>query len=361
MTSIYKTAYPYFSNKKKISGEILTSDYRLTRAELSMIKKNSQKDDSQLNYAVLLIVFKNLGYFPKQLTSIPIEIIKFVKEQLRIPTANFNIHACVASKKYRQQVYDYFRVTRWKKIKPKNSRFFVNPAEDFAIKTALKAAESLNYPADIINVVIEQFKENSYELPSFKQLDRLVRHARATINQKIFDRIYKKLTKSEIELLDQLLKTTTDYMRSAYNDIKSLPKNPTITHFKELLEHHNWLTSFGKMSNYLQNISPVKLKQFAQQANSLDASDLKDIKKPKRYTLMLSLILYAQTRAKDALAFTFCKTIIRIHKKAKDKLEILKKSFTERTQELLSIFSDILLEIKKIHIVLNLGIVYMKN
>lgn len=73
MTSIYKTAYPYYSAKKKISEEILVADYRLTHTELSMIKKSTQEVDLQLGYGVLLMVFKNLGYFPK-LTSIPTEI-----------------------------------------------------------------------------------------------------------------------------------------------------------------------------------------------------------------------------------------------------------------------------------------------
>lgn len=346
MTSIYKTAFPHYSSKKKISEEILAVDYRLTRAELLAVRESSQNIDLQLTYAVLLMVFKNLGYFPKPISTIPPGIIDCIKEQLRALTAKFNIQASAISR-CRQLVYDYFNIIRWKKIKPRYSRHFVNPAEEFAIQTALEAAENLDYPADIINVAIEQLKKSNYELPSFKQFDRLVKHAKSKVNQRIFDSVYQSLTNTQTDLLEKLLITTTDYMRSAYNDIKTLPKNPTINHFKELLQHHNWLISLGDMSGCLEDIAPVKLKQFAQQANSLDASDLKDFKKPKRYTLILCLVLCAQTRAKDALAISFCKTVIKMHKKAKEKLEVLKKSFSERTQELLGIFSEILLDIKE--------------
>ena len=347
MTSIYKTAYPYYSTKKKISATILATEYRLTREELSMVKRFSQEIGSQLSYAVLLMVFKNLNYFPI-LTCIPEEVIDYIKEQLQIPNAKFNIlHASTISR-HKQSVYDYFKITCWKKAKDPSSGKLVNPARNFIIKTALEASETLNYPADIINVVIEQLKENSFEFPAFKQLDRLVRYARKKVNQKIFDVVYHSLEKSQIELLDKLLETTPDYMRSGYNAIKAPPKNPTISHFRDLLKHHNWLvSSFSDISDHLKNIAPVKLKQFAQQARSLDVSDLKDFAEPKRYTLMLSLIHQAQAKTKDALALMFCKTIIKMHKKAKEKLETLQESFRERTQELLSIFSDILGDFKE--------------
>lgn len=343
MTSIYKTAYPYYSSKKKIPLEILAADYRLTRSELSMVKESSRDINSQLSYAVLLMVFKNMSYFPKP-SSIPTGIIENIKEQLQLPTTEFNTHTNTISK-YRLLVYDYFKTKRWKKIKRKGGS--INPVEKFALKTALKAAKIHNYPADIINCMLESLKKNNYELPSFKQLDRLAKHAKTQVNNTIFDSVYKSLTKPQMELLDNLLETTSDYMRSAYNDIKMLPKNPTITHFKELLNHHNWLVSLCNISKQLKRIAPIKLEQFAQQANALDASDMKDFKKSKRYTLMLSLILYAQTRSKDSLSITFCKTAIKMHKKASDKLEVLKKSYRERTQELLEVFSDLLLDIKE--------------
>tara|TARA_Y100001001_G_C8010275_1_gene309437 strand:+ start:938 stop:3211 length:2274 start_codon:yes stop_codon:yes gene_type:complete len=98
----------------------------------------------------------------------------------------------------------------------------------------------------------------------------------------------------------------------------------------------------GDVTYHLNHIIPIKLKQFSTQAKSLDASNLKDFSESKRYTLMLCLLAQAQSSAKDALAITFCKTIIAMHKKGKDKLERLREYYRLRTQELLSIFSEIL-------------------
>jgi TnpA family transposase len=205
----------------------------------------------------------------------------------------------------------------------------------------------MNFPADIINVVIENLRTNKNELPAFNQLSRLVKHARFMVNNKIFRDIYQKLKPHQITVLEDLLEITEDYNRTDFNGLKQLPKKATISHFRELIKHHDWLMSMDDMRNYLANISKVKLQQFAQQARSLDASDLKKFTPPKRYALMISLIFQSQCRAKDALAMTFCKTLAKMHKRAKEKLEEIKEQIQQKTHNLLHLFSDILVDCKE--------------
>lgn len=341
MTSIYKTAYPYYSRKKKLTSEFIANTYQLTHEEIIELKKRLPDQDSQLSYAVLLMAFKQLNYFPEKIT-IPQEIIDNIKVQLQLPDANFM--ACHAStlSRHKQRIYQSLKMTPWKQLKKTSRGKISYPVKTFAVKTAMQAAQIHNYPADIINVVIEKLKKNNYELPTFKQLNRLVGHSRSAINNHLFSRIYESMTAEQMSALDQLLETQEDYHRSGYNELKSLPKNPTISHFRELLKHLHWLEAFGDMAKQLNPIIPIKLKQLAQQSRSLDASDLKDFAKPKRYTLVLFLIYQAQMQTKDALAITLCRTLIKMHKDAKNKLEGLREYYRARTQELLVLFSDIL-------------------
>ena len=341
MTSIYKTAYPYYSDKKKMDDEIILKDYALTREEITAIRKDMPDDASQLNYAVLLVVFRNLNYFPET-NIIPTEIIKYIKEQLQITNAQFNSCHPSTITRHKKRIYNYLRITSWKANQQPNIDEVIYPVKAFAEKTATEASKLHNYPADIINIVVEALKQKNFELPTFKQLDRIVRHARETINQQLFDDVFKTLSGKQIETLDQLLETTDEYQRSKYNELKTLPKNPTITHFKELLKHHDWLMSFDDTNRHLKNIIPIKLGQFAEQARTLDASDLKDFSKSKRYTLMLCLIHHLQCCAKDSLVITFYKTMFGMHKKSRTKLEDLREYSRIRTQELLGVFSDIL-------------------
>jgi len=45
------------------------------------------------------------------------------------------------------------------------------------------------------------------------------------------------------------------------------------------------------MESYLNDISKVKLKQFAEEVKSLDAGNLRDIAENKRYTLIFTLYI----------------------------------------------------------------------
>ena len=342
MTSIYKTAYPYYSEKKKLSKEIIIKEYRLTYEEISAIKKRLPDNvDSELCYAVLLMVFKNLNYFPDS-NIIPNDIVEYVKDQLRIPSAEFNTCNASTIARHRKRIYQYYDIISWKQTNKIQSGEVIRPAHEFVRNTAMDASKTHNYPADIINIVVEQCKKRHFELPTFKQLDRLVKHAKSTVNHYLFDKVYASLSDDKINSFDSLLETTDDYQRSGYNALKKLPKNPTFSNFRELLKHHDWLISFGELNKKLEHIIPIKLKQFAEQARSLDASDLKDFSVSKRYTLILCLIFHSQMRAKDALAITFYRTIVGMHKKSKIKLENLREYYRIRTQELLIIFSNVL-------------------
>ena len=94
-----------------------------------------------------------------------------------------------------------------------------------------------------------------------------------------------------------------------YNQFKEDAKNPTVTHFSELIKHHQWLMSFGDMQPYTEGISKIKLAQFAEEARSLDATHIKNMRNfNKKYSLMASLLHEAQRQAKDSLATTLIKT-----------------------------------------------------
>jgi hypothetical protein len=51
----------------------------------------------------------------------------------------------------------------------------------------------MNFPADIINVTIEDLRKNKYELPAFNQLSRLVKHARFSVRCPLLGRGHREL------------------------------------------------------------------------------------------------------------------------------------------------------------------------
>ncbi len=82
MTSIYRTAYPYFRANKRLLPQELIAYYSLNADELNYIKKQIRGDLLRLGFAVQLKVFQQLNYFPK-LKLIPHEIIDHITPALR--------------------------------------------------------------------------------------------------------------------------------------------------------------------------------------------------------------------------------------------------------------------------------------
>jgi len=348
MALIERTAYPRFTTRR-ITVRELEALYTLTPDELAYIQKAIRGDQMRLNFAVQLKVFQRLHYFP-ELKEIPVVIMEHIKKCLSIIDPDMHLHYKHITSCYRhhRRIREYLSFRPWANIKPRTKEIPLHPARHQAISTAYRIAGTMNYSADIINVVIEDLINNRFELPSFYTLNRLVKHVKSFVNINMFNIINKRISPELQEKLDSLLMPTIKSSRTSYNVIKQPPKNPTITHFKELLSHHDWLMSLGNMEKYLKDISKIKCHQFAIEAKSLDASDLKDMTEPKRYALIICLIHSSQHKIKDALATMFCKTMAKIHKRGQEKLEILRNEHLCKTHHLLNVFSEILTDCAEI-------------
>ena len=343
MTSIYRTAYPRIHANKKITPKELETYYSLIDTELDYIRKNIRGDDLRLSFAVQLKIFQYLNYFPA-LTAIPQNIVDHIRKQLPFINDNsiFGYQHDSANYRHHDMIYQYLEITSWKKQNNRDAGVQPNPGRYFAIQTAYSAAQTMSYTADVINVVIEELRNNRYELPPFNQLLQLVKHTRNAANRKIFLEIERRLPTKQKETFEELLIIKPGFNYTGYNGLKQLPKKATVNHFKELIKHHNWLMQLGDVKKHVGDIPLTKLQQFAGQAKSLDASDVKKCTPAKRYALVACLVYHAQRRAKDSLAIMFCKILSKMHKKANEKLEQLIEESKEKNKNLVTKFRDVL-------------------
>ena len=227
MTSIERTAYPRFPKYPLLRDTEVTKFYTPTKEERILIEQLCEAERHQLNFALLYKTFQKLGYFP-DLIDIPKKIIDHIKILFNTPH-NFTIgYKSNRTKRHHQQLIKEFL----------GVSSFDKEARHFAVKVALTTSQTMNNPADIINVVVEELIHHRYELPAYSTLDRLVRHSREYVNNSIFKEISIRLTKHIKNEFDIMIQVTTDYNRTGFNDLKKLPKRTTITHFQELLSHH---------------------------------------------------------------------------------------------------------------------------
>lgn len=341
MSSIEKTAYPRFPKKKKIKPMALNS-YSLRNDEMSMIKLTAKTDRSRLNLAIQLKIFQRLGYFI-DIDKVPLEIIVHIRQSLKYhyrltPGYGENNKSIY---RHRQKIREFLNVKRWGYEDVDGRK--IHQGMKLAIQYAHAASQSMNNIPDIINVVIEQLVQASYELPSFYKLSRLVRHTRHNVNNKIFNDTMKKIMGSnQSDVFNSLLKLQDGTQRTLFNKLKTLPKRPSISKFHEFLEHFQWVMTFGNVMHCLEGIAKVKIEQFAEEANQLTADELIEFGEAKRCTLIASLIYRSQSNAKDALAIMFCKLIAIAHKQSKKKLTSKLDNSKEDTCAIVGLFKDIM-------------------
>lgn len=178
-----------------------------------------------------------------------------------------------------------------------------------AAEAAAEAALTMDDPADLINVAVEELVKERFELPAFSALDRLARHVRHEVNARLFGRI------------DGLLEAD-GRGRSDLNVLKALPKSPTARNLGELQERLLWLMAFEETERLLEGIANRKVTHLlAAQARALDAAELKGIGPEKRRAMLVCLIHRAKVTARDGLSEMLVKILGRIHNKGKEELE----------------------------------------
>jgi TnpA family transposase len=320
MSSIEKTAYPRFPKRKKINQSELNRHYSISQDEMLMIKKTAKTKKSQFNLALQLKSFQRIGHFVN-LIEIPNEVVTHIRQLLKCHhRVSHGYRDKMTKYRHRKKIREFLNIKSWgweyldgKKI---------HLGMKFAIQSSYQISHSMNNIADIINAVIEKLVQANFELPSFYRLNRLIRHTRHQVNNKIFREVLQRLVAvNHTANMENLLVCQDKEQHTLFNKVKSMPQRPSVKKFHKFLDHFYWLLSLGDLLSCLEGIPKVKIDQFAEEAKTMTADDMVDINEAKRYTLMASLIFKAQSSAKDVLAKMFCRLIAISHKKAKTKLE----------------------------------------
>jgi TnpA family transposase len=329
VASIERTAYPRF--KRYYTVNELEEIYTPTKTEITFAKQVTTGTENYFTWIVLLKIFQRLGYFPK-MADIPLTIIEYVHTVLNLPEEmSLNNRYPPTLSRHRKAIRAYLQVT------PFNQK-----GRELITKIIDESALRMDNPADLINVAIEELIKNRYELPGFNSLDRLVNYLKNEVNQKIFAEIVNRLNPEQIQNLQNLFNSNTSVERSPYQDLKKLPHRPSRNHLNDLIAHLTWLETLGEIAPLLHSLTRSKIKHFTAEARALTASEMKDIKLPKRLTLLLCLIYSAQVQTRDYLVEMFIKQMKKISIRATEELQSIKEKQQITTEKLVLVLTDIL-------------------
>jgi TnpA family transposase len=333
MASIERTVYPRL--KKRFSSLELRDYYSPTEDEIYFVKNHANGDEPQLHLSVLLKIFQTLGYFPN-IEDVPPEIVNYLIGALGLNSKSLPLVSKNTVTRHQAAVRLFLKV----KVFDRNGRKALTRA-------VLIASQTMDNPADLINVAVEELIKERFELPAFSTIDKRVQKLRSRVNRHLFTRLANRLSAIEIAALDNLLVSDQKTFRSSFNRLKELPKRPTLSHLQELLAHLDWIFSLGELMPKLDDVPKLKIQHFAAHAAALHAGELKDYADDKRRALILCLIYRAAVKTRDALCLMFLKRMAKFQTLAKEKLKNLQLKQHEKTELLLTLFGNVLKAVRE--------------
>lgn len=270
---------------------------------------------------------QSLGYIPR-LKTIPTQVVQHVRRAAGLQpdvTLTFAHSNLIRS---RQAVRTFLDIRR-----------YTQGGREMVTTAVTEAAQTTSDPADLINLAIELLVLQRYQLPAFSTLDRLVNHLREQVHQQLYTQINARLTESQRQQLESLLRVPIGDHRTPFNQLKAFPQKATLTHVREWEARLDWLESILDAPVLLTGIANSKIKQFAAHAHALEVGDMLDVKdRPKRYTFLLCLLYQVQIQTRDQLVMMFLKRLRRIHNAAREQLRTLQdkhRAITENMVETL--------------------------
>lgn len=329
MPSVNETAYPRI--KSNLSAKELAEIYTPNTEEIEFAETQVRELIPKLALLILLKTFQRLGYF-LMLNQIPHLIVVHISKSLgllQVPDTLWAYDTSGSRSRAVVAIRSFLGITAYGQL-----------ANKCVVNTCLEIANTKDDLADIINVAIEELVRQRFELPAFSTLLRVARTARSTVNSNYYNQVYNSLTLESKEQLGSLLKRPLGQTRSLWDKVKTEPKSPTLYHMKDFINHLHWLKQQNLATNVFNLIPDTKIKQFAAEARSLDASSISRLTEKKRYTLIMALIRHQLAKALDDLAELFLKRIQKIHQKAKEAFVLYQSEHAERTDSLVSLLKD---------------------
>lgn len=327
MTTIERTAYPRFGSSPSKSD--LSRLYTPTFREIELAKRNTRGEGQSLAYLLMLKSFQRLGYFPAP-EEVPEAIVSHIRARLKLGAEVVASLPTRTRQRYRDSIREYLRV-----------KAYGDEGRRVAAEAVAEAAFSMDDPADLVNVAVEELIKERFELPAFSTLDRLTRHTRYSVNSRLFSRVDKRMTEAMKRSLDALLESARG-ARTELNLLKEAPKSATRKNLTELQERLVWLESLGDTNSLLEGIPNAKIEHLCAQARTLDASELRDFSIQRRRAMLVCLLHRSKVALRDNLAQMLLKIMAKVHKSGKEALEELHRERRATTEHLMEVLEKIL-------------------
>jgi TnpA family transposase len=311
MASIHETAYPRLNPNPRPAD--LEAIFTPTLEELDLTQRVARTEGSRLGFLITLKVFQRLGQ-PACIRDVPPAITEHILRCLGflfIPTTLATYDASSTRTEHLKLIRAFLGI-----------RPFNLGGEAIATTAMTNAAQTKEDLRDLINVALEELARQRFELPGFTTLLKEAQRVRAQVNSSLQQRVHGALQPEECQKLWALLVTPGRVKgHTQWQDVKREPGKASLQNLKLLVAHHAWLLEQCPTVDLTQLLPDAKRRQFATEAEALDAQAMKDLEVDKRFALAAVLVITKTASVLDDLGNLFIKRLSSIQQSAKDALE----------------------------------------
>ena len=332
MPSSQDTAYPRL--KSSLSAKELAAIYTPSSDELRLSGRVTKSQISRLGFLVLLKTFQRLGY-AVPVADVPVTITRHIAIAAgsKPPPDAWSVYDASTSRKRHLTIIRQYL----------NLQVFGQTARQQMNAVMVDTARTKHDLVDLINVAIEELVRQRFELPAFSTLLKASRQARNQVTQALYQQVVGSLTQEESRQIHQLFEAEVASHTTPWEQLKQDSGRPTLTHLQGLIDRLKWLSSLRLGKSALQYIPDSKLRHFAAEAQTLEASGMKELPVDKRYTLAITLLNQQYARVLDDLTEMFIKQMQQLHHRSKAALAQYRVEQQSSTDELIATLRDLVL------------------
>jgi hypothetical protein len=296
--------------KQHWAPQELIDHWMLTDTEMTLTSQY-HTDPNRIAGALLLKVFQREGKFPQRKQDIPRVIVEHIADQLHLETAVFD------SYKWEKGTIDRHRSQIRKFLGVRMGTVADATAVLKWLATHEQLLEEHNFDR-LKEIVYERYKELKVEPPQAKRIDRLVRSAVRTSDDRLYGEILAQLTSEVQTNLDaQLSESTQTGNASLLSDLKGEAGAATLDNILTEIAKLERIRSLGLPHDLFASVSPKRLLWCKRRIAVEDLSEIRRHPPQVRYSLLAAFCIVRAKEITDTLVELLISVIHKMGSRAK--------------------------------------------
>lgn len=317
----------------RFPGEIPTEDcfvyFLLSKDDLKKINKQ-RSDSSRLGFALQLCALRYMGFVPQDLQSIPSRVLRYIAEQLQVPTHAIERYGA-----------------RNRKLHLKSSRKLVGfrlatkvdllSLEQWLLDRALEHDK----PTVLFKLTCDHLKQQQIIRLGTDRLARMVSSARVQAQEVTYKILKPLLTRKRCNFYDELLEVDETLKRTHLSWLQRTPTGHNLGQILETLEKIAFLQKQGVDKWDLNAINPNRIKLLAKIGSRSNNQYLQRANEVKRYPILICFMKQSLYDFTDDLVEMFDQRLWELYSTAKREFKDDRLKATRSINKKLITFHDI--------------------